>query len=57
MPPPKRIPEYREGPAAAQQAESLLHRVLKVPKEELDRRETEYRKNRKGAVPHSRRKS
>ncbi len=44
---PKREPEYREGPEAARKAESILRRVLAVPKQELDRREAEYQTRRK----------
>jgi len=46
MPSPKRPPEYREGPAAAREAESLLRHILTVPKDELSRREAEYRQRR-----------
>jgi len=47
MPPSKRVPEYREGPEAAHAAESLLQRVLAVPRAELERREAAYKKSRK----------
>ena len=47
MPPSKRVPEYREGPDAARAAESLLQRVLAVPRAELERREAAYKKSRK----------
>lgn len=47
MPPSKREPEYREGPDAARAAESLLQRVLAVPRAELERREAAYKKSRK----------
>lgn len=47
MPPSKREPEYREGPDAARAAESLLQRVLTIPKHELERREAAYKKSRK----------
>lgn len=47
MPPSKREPEYREGPDAARAAESLLQRVLTVPKRELERREAAYKTSRK----------
>jgi hypothetical protein len=56
MPPSKREPEYREGPDAARATESLLQRVLAVPKRELERREAQYQNEKKSRPTASRRK-
>jgi hypothetical protein len=54
MPSPKREPEYHEGPDAARSAETVLRRILTVPKEELTRREAQYQKSRKAKSAPSR---
>lgn len=43
---PKRA-DYHEGPEAAWRFEHAMHRLIRVPKEELDRREAEYNESRR----------
>ena len=40
-------PEYHEGPKAADRFTGLMRRVLSVSKDELAKREADYRKARK----------
>jgi hypothetical protein len=42
-----RRPQYHEGPDAARRFENTMSRVLSASKDELTRRETDYRKARK----------
>jgi len=54
--PSARIPDEVEGmrkPKELKKFEDMLTRVLAVPKEEIDRRDAEYRKTRKWKKPNS----
>lgn len=46
MPRRKRAVVAEEGPEAARRFESTIERLLRVSKEELDRREAEYQESR-----------
>lgn len=55
----KRVPEYVEGPEAAQRLRTAMKVILAVPRAEIVRREAEYKKqsalnpNRRGPKPKS----
>jgi hypothetical protein len=44
---PKRTAVVQEGPDAARRFENTMDRLLRVSKEELTKRETEYRETRR----------
>jgi hypothetical protein len=43
--------QYVEGPKAAQQFDSSMRRILSVPKDELTKREADYKKTRHTKKP------